>query len=261
MSSGRRRRQPVLDGRPVVAVRTVDQEGTDPHRAQVMDRELEHRGEHCGIAMRAFRSDRGDPGPNRGFVVPAVAVPTRDAERADDAHDAARMALHDRRVECLGEHDEIALRSGGAIEDDPLVVVVDTSQQPARQPVGEAARGGQRLVIEGLASDLEPGRLTPNAQDRRTPRRSCRCSAPGVRAPAVSGRDRSPRATSRSLGRCASHRTPLSSSSSARRRRRPAPGSAMLGRYRRRSRARPMEVPGRAVDQSGRRPTADPAGS
>jgi hypothetical protein len=143
----RRRRQTVLDGRAPNRIRPIHKQCADAHRPEVVDRELEHRRQHLGITLRSARSDCSDPGVDGRFVVPAVAVPARNAERADDSNNPSGVALHDGGFESVGQNDEIALRTGRAIEDDPLVVIVE--------PTGCE----QRLMIERLPGDLEPTRL------------------------------------------------------------------------------------------------------
>ena len=87
------------------------------------------------------RRDRVDPAGDRRLVVPAEILESDHPEPPDDAHRPGRMPLHQRRVEHLGEHDEVAFRAGRTVEHDPLVGAVGATKQPARQPVGEPTRG------------------------------------------------------------------------------------------------------------------------
>ena len=65
------------------------------------------------------------------------------------------MSLHDRRVEHLGQHDEVTLGARGSVEDHPLVAVVGVAHQPARQPISKAASGGKWLLTEWRTGDVE----------------------------------------------------------------------------------------------------------
>ena len=135
-----------------------------PIDAEVVDRELEQRLEHLGIAMDRTRGDDIDPPTDGGLVVPPQALPAEHAEAAGQPDRPGRMTLHQRGVERAGHDHEVPLRAGRPVEHQPLVGAVGAAQDPARQPVGEAADGRQGLLAHGNPGDVE---LRPRPPGRR----------------------------------------------------------------------------------------------
>ncbi len=122
-----------------------------------MHRELEDRLEDLTVAVVTAHPDRVDPRADGWLVVPGQAVPAQHAEGARRPHGAHRMALDEGRAEGLGQHDQVALGAGRAVEHGQLVVPVEAAHQPARQPVGEPSATGQRCLAEVAAADRELG--------------------------------------------------------------------------------------------------------
>ena len=129
---------------------------------------------------------------DRWLVVPAEALPAQHAEVADDPDRPGRVALDDRGVERLGQHHQVALRAGGPVEDHPLVAVVRAAQEPARQPVGEAPGGVERVVVQRGLGDVEAACRPPTSPGRTPARGSRRCSRPAARGRAGAAPGRPP---------------------------------------------------------------------
>ena len=122
-----------------------------------MDSEGQHRLEDRRVTVGRVSGEGVEPTGHRRLVVPADALPAKNARRSHHPDRPRGMSLHDGGLENAGHHDKIPFRSGGPVENDPLVVVVGAAQEPARKPIGKAARRRQRLVTELAASDDELG--------------------------------------------------------------------------------------------------------
>src|SRR5262245_11168788 len=72
---------------------SIDEDGADTARPEVVDGELEQRLQHPAVAVRAARIDSVDPGRQGRLVVPAQAVPAQHAEVPSDPYRVGRMAL------------------------------------------------------------------------------------------------------------------------------------------------------------------------
>lgn len=88
-------------------------------------------------------------------MVPADAVRAKNAIRPDHPNRPRGVSLNDRCLKDTRHDNQIPLRSGRAVEHDPLIPTVGAAKEPARQPVGKTARIGQRLMTELLEGDLE----------------------------------------------------------------------------------------------------------
>ena len=152
-------------------MRPVDEERADAHRPEVVDGELQEILDHGRVAVLGARGDGVDPCARRRFVVPTEALPAQHAEGADDPDRPRRVALHDRGVEHLREHDEVAFGAGGSVEDHPLVGAVGAADHPARQAVREQPRGREREAVDESARDgevcsrLPGGRVGPRLDE------------------------------------------------------------------------------------------------
>ena len=162
----RGRREAFVERRGESRVGPVHERRPDAAGAEVVHGELEQRLEHVAIAELGARADRVDPGRHERLMLPHPAVPAEHATAADDADDAGRVALHHHRPERLGEHDEVALRSGRAVEHHPLVAAVDATQQPAAHPVGVVAGALRRVAAERPALGIERRAGRPRRRGR-----------------------------------------------------------------------------------------------
>ena len=151
----------------------------------------------------------------RRLVVPREAVPPQHAVRADDAHGARRVALHERRRRTTRRAPRGRARSrpGGrtpthsSSPSSRRTSQLDSPSANRRAPFSGIASTGRRVTRE-----LRPGLpLRPaGSSARRSPRRS----GPAARGRAAAGRSRARRARASPHSSSGRARKPASASSS-----------------------------------------------